>query len=680
MVCTDRADIALCLLRETLYRFHQSRILVSPIISIVPAITDLEESSCDELQWTDILEFLYHHWEKDTAYVGFFLGYDFTQWIKTLPEERAYMLLSREGQAKRKHRRNHLPPHPVEYDGWQFDLLAHKRMRIRPKLCACKIVSCKCDKAPWMYICDTGGFFQTAFLNVIKPGQWPEHLISREMYETIKTGKENRSAAVLGPEMEFYNRCENRALEIILTELDINFRTLGINLAPAKWFGPGQAAQAWMKSRAPSREIIEEKVPAWFLDACRKSYYGGWFEIMAHGIIPGESHEYDINSAYPYVIASLPCLLHGIYERGRRKPKLDLEQKKIYLVRACVETKGDDRNYIGAMLHRDKRGRISRPLKTEGWYWLDELQEAVKAGCIGKIKYKEWMSYLPCKCKSPVREVWDLYNTRLSVGKDTPLGKACKLVYNSMYGKFAQSIGNPLFGNAIYASRITSGCRRMILNAISRHPNKNKATLMVATDAVYFNTPHPNLELSSELGQWEHKVKRNLTLFKPGVYWDDKAREEIKRGEHPNFKARGISAADFADSIIDVDIQFDQWFESDRVEHNWPSVSYTPKFSMTTALQALIQHDWSLAGAVIEDREMQQNSWPGDKRTDKAYLDREYGFFRSMPKNVEDHVSTEYKKRFGMDNAWSDESLQEFGITPDEYPASGVFRVLRGQE
>lgn len=653
---------------------------MSPIITIQPAITHTEEiQSSQELQWHEIFEFLYHHYEKQTAYVGFFLGYDFTQIFKTLPESRAEILLTRSGRAKRRHRIPHLPPHPVECRGWHFDILAHKRLRIRPKSCTCEYATCKHKHAPWMYICDTGGFFQTSFLNVIK--SWP-NLISTKVYEKIKEGKERRSTAVLDEEMEYYNRLENHCLELVLTELDKSFQSLGINLTAQKWFGPGQAAQAWMKCRAPDREIIKERIPEWFQDACRKSYFGGWFEIFAHGIIPGESHEYDVNSAYPFVIASLPCMLHGNYTRGKRKPPIDLEQTQICLVRARLESTKSNQPYIGVALHRDKKGRISRPVKSEGWYWLDEVQAAQNAGCINKVRFFEWMAYRPCKCKPPMREVRDLYQTRLSVGKESPLGKACKLVYNSMYGKFAQSVGNPLFGNACYASRITSGCRTMILNAIATHPRKCEAVLMVATDGVYFNSPHPTLTTSDELGQWGHKSKWNLTLFKPGVYWDDNAREEIKRGEHPNFKARGISAIDFAESIIDVDIQFDAWFEKERIStpEEWPSVSYTPNFSMTTALQALIQHDWSLAGLVDDSREMKQNSWPGDKRKDRAYLDRQVGYFRTLPKKLHDYKSVEYKKLFGMDNPWSDESIQEMGITEDEFPATGVFRILRGQE
>src|SRR5260370_33257599 len=54
------------------------------------------------LKWWQIFEFLYSHYNPGVSYVGFFLGYDFTQWLKTLPESRAAILLAREGMALRR--------------------------------------------------------------------------------------------------------------------------------------------------------------------------------------------------------------------------------------------------------------------------------------------------------------------------------------------------------------------------------------------------------------------------------------------------------------------------------------------------------------------------------------------------------------------------------------------------
>jgi hypothetical protein len=639
------------------------------------------------LPWWEIFEFLYSHYEKNTAYVGFFLGYDFTQWFKTLPVYKAWQLLTKEGIASRKHRNAKIPiPHAVQCDNWQFDILGNKRFRFRPKICDCEFATCKCKgQLGWMYICDSGPFFQRAFLAVIKPGDWPPGTITQQEYDQIEKGKGKRSTAHLGPEMMYYNRLENDILERVMGILNEAFESIGIYLAKHKWFGPGQAAQEWLKDRAPTREEILDSVPDWFLESARMSYYGGWFEIFAHGLIPGISYEYDINSAYPFVIASLPCLLHGTYTSGTGKPIVDLEQKEIALVRACVSGRGDNSRYTGAIQHRNKKGGICRPVKSMGWYWHHELMAAERSGCVTDIQYYEWTKYRPCHCPSPMRDVADLYELRLTKGKNTPFGVACKLVYNSMYGKFAQSIGEPLFGNAVYASLITAGCRTMILDAIATHPKGWESVLMVATDGVYFMEEHPGLSLSDKvLGKWDVTEHKNLTLFKPGVYWDDKARDQIEQGESPTFKARGISAKDFADSIFSVDYQFALW--EDEMVSEWPSVKYVPAFNMTTALQALIQHDWSLAGLVRDDREMVQNSCPVEKRSGIAYYDPRYEIYRSIPKLLEEYESHPYKKRFGMTSEEANEIMftQEWmeagGISPDEYVGDSFVRLITGKE
>jgi hypothetical protein len=639
------------------------------------------------LHWTDIFAFLYKHYKPNTSYVGFFLGYDFTQWFKTLPESKAAKLLTKEGIASRKHRNAKIPtPHAVQCRNWQFDILGNKRFRFRPKICNCEYATCKCAfQNQWMYICDSGPFFQKAFLAVINPKDWPEGTITQTEYDDIKEGKGKRSTAHLGPEMMRYNRLENSILERIMDLLNKSFESIGIKLAKNKWFGPGQAAQEWLKGRAPTRKEIEDNVPKWFRDCARDSYYGGWFEIFAHGLIQGISYEYDVNSAYPFVIASLPCLLHGVYTRGTGKPAIDLEQKEICLVYACVSNGGNNSRYTGTMPHRNKQGGISRPLKTIGWYWYHELVAAKQSGAIDDIQYFEWSKYRPCDCVPPIAEVANLYELRLSLGKNTPAGMACKLVYNSMYGKFAQSIGEPLFGNSVYASLITSGCRTMILNAIATHPKGWESVLMVATDGVYFIEEHPTLPLSkTELGKWDCTERKSLTLFKPGVYWDDKARSQIENGESPTFKARGISARDFGQCIFDIDYQFALWTEEFVTE--WPSIVYTPQFNMTTALQALIQHDWSLAGLVRNDREMKQDSWPGGKRGEVAIFDNEYEIYRSVPRKLKDYETTPYAKQFGdtseeNNEIWfTQEWMERGGITPDEYVGDSFIRIITGKD
>src|ERR1039457_4661844 len=342
-------------------------------------------------------------------------------------------------------------------------------------------------------------------------------------------------------------------------------------------------------------------------------------------------------------------------------------------------------SYIGTMLHRNKNGGISRPKQTYGWYWYHELQAAIDAGCVSReIQIYEWVKFEPDKalceksnCRPfPLAEAQELYDLRLRVGKNTPIGIACKLVFNSMYGKFAQSIGNPLFGNSIYASLITAGCRSMILQAISSHPKGKSNVVMVATDGVYFLDEHPSLTIGKKLGDWDSIKHSNLTLWAPGFYWDDETRERIRKQEPVHFKARGVSAQSFAPVIAYADEQFTQWngnvppivTKKDNGvfmdSGQWPEVSYTPNFSMTTCLQALMQNDWTKAGKVTQgnnNQELHNSSNPFTKRI-REYFDDNRAIYRSEPwptapksdliewDSFTLSASTPYDKKFGLED------------------------------
>src|ERR1700744_2344235 len=75
------------------------------------------------LDTLDIFRFLYDHFlaHPVAAFVGFYLGYDFSQILRGLPVDRARMLLTPAGIAKRKRiKGTHMPPFPVYYEGWDF--------------------------------------------------------------------------------------------------------------------------------------------------------------------------------------------------------------------------------------------------------------------------------------------------------------------------------------------------------------------------------------------------------------------------------------------------------------------------------------------------------------------------------------------------------------------------------
>lgn len=657
---------------------------------------------------TEIFGFLYGEFTANpgATFAGYYLGYDFNMWLSLLPRDRAYYLLSQDGKAKRKRlckcrgnrlcKHTRIAPHPVEYHGWQFDILGFKRLRLRPKICKCPTATCRCkSQAQWMYINDAGPFFQASLLSVIDPKKWTTPIVSPEEYALILKGKNSRGSAALDDDMRMYNRLENEVGTRLLTALNEGFTSAGIRLNKKQWFGPGQAAQCWMRVSGQlelSTQCVK-KLPKALREHLIATYYGGWFEIPVHGICPGITYEYDLNSAYPTIASRMPCMC-GKWTSGRGMPvgRLShdwLTSGKPGKLRLCYVTVTGKSPYLGPLPYRGQEGSVYRPRNTKGWYWQHEIDAAKRAGLISDVTYLEWHEYTPCDHRPPLRGLIGLYEGRQRIGKDTPQGKAYKLVYNSVYGKLAQSLGDPVYANPVYASLITSGCRTMILNAIASHPAKAEAVAMIATDGIYFTSPNPELDshLSDQLGDWSRAEKHDLCCFKPGVYWDDHTRELINAGKTPRFKARGINAQDFARSIATVDSLFDGWNPSRPGDNTWPVVKFSSRFSQTSCLQALqwtsgIKPDGKregayrkLAGSISTGKTLQQDSKPEVKRNARSIrYDVVNGLWRTEPWDHKGYPeSTPYERRFGTDGEAS--NWDEYS-TPDGSVLMGFREAL----
>lgn len=684
--------------------------------------------------WDSAEEYRRENPDRRICLVGFFLGYDFIQIFRTLPEVAAWKLFSKAGQEMRralqaKNGWKRLPK--VKVGPWRLDMLAGKRLTINhvdhPKTT--------------VTVCDVGAFFQTSFLNAINPKDWLDPVCTEEEFETIKRGKEARGgtmtpAEVVAAQAETvqYNITENIVLARLMTRLDEGFRQNGIHLRADQYYGPGQAAQTWMSNiGAPTSEELAEALPRHMFKITQGSYYGGWFEIFCHGHVPGVTWEFDITSAYPDMIRKLPCLLCGEW-----KPDHDG-----ILRIARYHVRGPDDAVTGPLPHRRRDGTILRPLETRGYHWADEVEAAGRAGLIEEIVSVEdrWSFHrAPCRHRSPYpfKEIERLFLERIKVGKKSPAGKALKLVYNSAYGKTAQSVGIPKFASPVYASLITSGCRTKILDAIATHPKGAKALVMVATDAVFFRShvrgierklaraakdpktyaekvailaakEHPKLVMTpNTLGAWEGEVKRNLTLFMPGVYWDDKARDAIANGGKLSLKSRGISARELSKYLADIDRQFSEWDgttyrldDQGNEVSEWPTLTLYSDFGLVSLPQALDRDKWYLAGTLMTYTDNEGRTVTGVRRDitadakpkrgrgafdpilQCASIERDGDVWRSWPYRAvqvdgEKWVdTTPYSKGFGHELADDQSAITH--PTPDGDPFAAMMQVLKGE-
>lgn len=615
------------------------------------------------LTFDDVAEAIwgYHQDDPDAVLVGFYLSYDIAMWLRDLPQSKAERLLTAEGRAARVRRDNHGNPlaftFPITWKGWEFDVLPNlKRFQLRPAVQGR-------NPNPWVYINDTGGLFQQSLLKAIDPEAWPEPICTPDEYQRLVAGKAAREGkpvpygTPVDPVTITYNALENDVLARMLTRYNAGLvEAMGVRLRRHQWSGPGQAAQVYLKGIGAPRgetcfEAARDQDATEAFEAARSSYFGGWFEISAHGPIPGDTWEYDINSAYPSIIASLPCLLHGRWRHGEGAPPDSPAPWR--LVHAEV-TGGDP--YIGAMPHRTPRGSVLRPSHTAGWYWQHELDAARRAGLVDRVEWRSWWQYDPCDCPPPFGPIANLYVKRLAVGKSSPQGRAMKLVYNSAYGKMAQSVGDPVFGNPVYASLITAGCRTMILDAITTHPLGSIAVVMVATDGVYFTGPHPGIvDDPDTLGAWSITTKHNLSLFKPGMYWDDQARRNAKSRKALGIKSRGINERALSTVIERVDRLWDKQLHKlpSTERDDWPSIETRIPFSVVSPRQALNRNDWGLCGAIEHHRPVVLSAWPAAKRLPGwPTIDTHDQLIRTRPwpePPLGGVDSTPYNRRFGLE-------------------------------
>jgi DNA polymerase type B, organellar and viral len=596
------------------------------------------------LHWREVFEFLYRQFEcaPQAAYVGFYLTYDFNEWLKSLPRDKAWLLLTAKGRATRKMNKAHSRRayFPVRLPGWEIDMLGFKRLSIRPRQCTCIEDGIKCPhpQSPWMNICDAGTFFQSTFLKVLESMR-DRGTITDEEFNKVEYGKNNLRAdqAAITAKHKEYNALENVLLARAMTQLATGFTKIGIKLAKDEWYGPGASAAKWLRQQGiVKNKDLSEIMPDWFIEICQKSYFGGWFEIFSHGLIRGSSWNYDINSAYPYASSKLPHICDECrYRRGKGEPE---NHGDYVLVYASVFTKG---NRIGALPHRDKKGSILRPSITKGWYWLSEIRAAERAGLVDKIFYTEWAEFIPCSHEGPFKEIQKLYDLRISkeVGKNSAIGLAIKLVINSIYGKFAQSTGSAPYNNWFYASAITSHCRAQILDAIGTIPGGSDSVLMVATDGVAFDKPHPGLPISKSLGDWDVTEYTDLCLFKPGVYWHKEGKEALLQ-----VKSRGVPKQEFSEGVDVMEALFREMLRTGEVPgsillnevirrqipddmpldylmgiRGWPRFTVPVNFRQKSCRAALNEGKWEKAGEVQEKVWLSQDSDPQNKRRRPYY-------------------------------------------------------------
>jgi hypothetical protein len=365
-----------------------------------------------------------------------------------------------------------------------------------------------------------------------------------------------------------YCRLECRFLAILMRDMLVNIQD-AMELRMTRYDGAGAVASAWYTKKGTVNYKTPTNLPH---DVALFGYFGGRFEVGDIGYI-GDAYSYDINSAYPYLISTLPCIAHGHFEHV----SVYDDSPRIAIWRVSSHTTGFKYAPFGFRSDKEYAREAQMPERSilyahEGqrWAWQSEVKVARQHYGSDAIEIHEgyvWVS--DCELHgcdgTPFKDVPEMYRMRKILKKaGDGAEKVFKLTLNSLYGKLAQSIGfkiidqtsdyeyhyalidpecdqcnalngahpcgisAPKYQSFIWAGLITSGTRAMILDAAMQN---GADVVSFATDGILSRTPIDILKTGAELGDWEFTLVKELYIFQSGVYVYQKADDSTTKEE-----------------------------------------------------------------------------------------------------------------------------------------------------
>lgn len=362
-------------------------------------------------------------------------------------------------------------------------------------------------------IWDLFGFFQTSFVNALH-----DNLPHAPNVDTVEEGKGRRSTFTIeefDTLIEPYWEMEIELLAMLAEQLRMYL--LEADLPIQRWHGPGAIADLLFKRHGikdSKREMIDDDFYRWLV-LC--GFAGGRFEQFRVGRARRRVYVYDINSAHPSGIVTLPNLSSGNWVRVSSRGSVS--QFGIYAIHY------DDYNDVAPVrpqpfFFRDERGCVSFPRDLRGAYWSPEIAALEKTGHSCEIidGYE-----LVDDGSRPFYWVAEMYSLRQQWKRDgNGAQMALKLGLNSLFGKTAQRVGwerngkAPTWHQLEWAGYITSNTRAILWPALWQ-AWQSRSLIAVETDSV-ITMAELELDEGKALGQWGKETYDDCIFLQNGVY------------------------------------------------------------------------------------------------------------------------------------------------------------------
>ena len=283
---------------------------------------------------------------------------------------------------------------------------------------------------------------------------------------------------------------------------------------PKNWISAGYLAEkVLINNNIPIPLFNELEYP--IQEIARSSFYGGRFELIKRGYI-GECYLYDLNSAYPYALTTLPDITQGRwFESKKIHPKAKIG---FFFIQANIS----DKVKISPFPFVKKNRTICYPSgKFRTYVTLDELLMVKGDKNIQYTILDSWQFIPKDNPTYPFKNfIKKQYYKRLELKElDNPLEKAIKIVLNSIYGKMAQRTNNMIGNlfNPVIASYITGFTRRQLYEFTKKNKLDN-FVVAYATDSVACQKKIKNLD-SKKLGKMKlDKQATDVIFLSNGFY------------------------------------------------------------------------------------------------------------------------------------------------------------------
>lgn len=367
----------------------------------------------------------------------------------------------------------------------------------------------------------------------------------------------------LNTDIDYWNENEENIIKYCIQDSKLtqrlavwffNLLETSVQFLPNAPYSKGSYAQEYFlhKCYIPTINNIEKEV----LRFAYNSYSGGRFEILKRGRFD-HVYTYDIKSAYPAEMANLIDVNNGKWYYTNQ-----FEENAYYGYYHCnVEFY---HAIVSPFMVKESSLNVYPNGKYEQWLTQKEIEFILSHFNNVEIEVIEGWYFIENSLNFPLKEeVEKLYEWK-NTEKDKDIQYVVKIVLNSLYGKFIQTVGGKTgkIFNPIWATEITSGTRLKLLEFALPHIEE---VIGFSTDSVHSQIPLDH-DTNGKLGSWDLDFTGEGIFIMSDVYalWNEKKQknrfrgfrlyEEINRDDYEKVpKDKITSLLDILDKMQDND-------------------------------------------------------------------------------------------------------------------------------